>query len=77
MAATTGQGNALALPRGTVVFEDLTMWEITLFDDGVEVGTWDYPSAPTVGTDYGDCVVIGIREIDAECMMASVDIAYR
>ncbi len=53
------------------------MWEITLFDDGVEVGTWDYPSAPTVGTDYGDCVVIGIREIDAECMMASVDIAYR
>jgi hypothetical protein len=53
------------------------MWEITLFDDGLEVGTWDYPSAPTVGTDYGDCVVVAIRSMDAEGQTAEVDIEYR
>ena len=52
------------------------MWEVTLFDGGFEVGTFDYDDRPEVGTDYGDCVVLAVRDVDVEGMTASVDIEY-
>jgi hypothetical protein len=51
-------------------------WEITLFDQGVEVGTWEYPTAPAIGVVYGDCVVVAIRAINADSFTADVEIQY-
>ena len=35
------------------------MYEVTLIDEGLEVGAFDLPR-PEVGTDYGDCVVVAV-----------------
>lgn len=52
------------------------MFEVTFFDCGLEVGTFDYAAAPTIGTDYGDCVVVAVLEFDEEAMTASVQVEY-
>jgi hypothetical protein len=51
------------------------LFEVTLMDEGIEVGTFDLPQ-PAVGTDYGDCVVVEVLAFDAEAMTATVGIEY-
>ena len=52
------------------------MYEVTFFENGLEVGTFDYPDAPAVGTDYGDCIVTQVIDLDADAMTATVEIEY-
>jgi hypothetical protein len=51
------------------------MYEVTLFDGGLEVGTFELPD-PVLGADYGDCIVVEVLAIDKEAMTASVEIEY-
>lgn len=52
------------------------MWEVTLFDEGLEVGTWDWDECPEVGAIVDGCKVVNIRAIDSENCTAEVDVEY-
>jgi hypothetical protein len=56
------------------------MWEITLFDRGTEVGTFDYSVVPKVGRiltdDSGSVKILDIIWWDPETRQAEVEIEY-
>lgn len=52
------------------------MWEVTLLDSGLEVGTFDFDSQPAIDTNYGDCVVVEVVSLDEESQTATVAIQY-
>ena len=53
------------------------VWEITVLDLGMEMGTWDYDVAPAIGVVYaGDMRVVEVVAIDAVARTATVAIEF-
>jgi hypothetical protein len=53
------------------------MFEVTWFDCGAEVGTFDFDGMPEVGTVLADgVIVVQVVEFDCEGRTASVEVRY-
>lgn len=52
------------------------MWEVTLLDHGVEVGTFDIDEVPEFGVLIGDAEIVEVVEIDDESRTATVEVRY-